>query len=153
MEHCELTLVAYFYIFSILQNIVTSSKCLVTRELRDHWIWYVTVLLWHHNILENRKYTEICHQRATHSYLIVDLNVGNFGAQCLHDINSHQIFAKCIYIMRILHQRQSFAYPDLKETLRKHCDLPISISSFFDRLSRVVVGSFTKSSYRNRKYL
>ena len=71
--HCELTLVAYFYIFSILQNIATSSKCLVTRELHDHWIWYVTVLWWHHNILEYWKYTEICHQCATHSYLIVKL--------------------------------------------------------------------------------
>ena len=71
VSHYELTLVAYFYIFSILQNIVTSSKCLVMRALHDHWIWYVTVLWWHHNILEYRKCTEICHQRATHSYLIV----------------------------------------------------------------------------------
>ena len=69
--HCELTLVAYYYIFLILQNIVTSSKCLVTRALRDRWIWYLTVLWWRHNILEYRKYTEICHQRATHSYIIV----------------------------------------------------------------------------------
>ena len=57
--------------FSILQNIVTSSKCLVTRALRDRWIWFVTVLWWRHNILEYRKYTEICHQHTTHSYLIV----------------------------------------------------------------------------------
>ena len=38
--HCELTLVAYYYIFSILQNIVTSSKYLVTQALRDRWIQY-----------------------------------------------------------------------------------------------------------------
>ena len=70
-DHSELTLVAYFYVFLILQNIVTSSKCLVTQALRHCWIWYVTVLWWHHNILEYRKYTEICHQHTTHSYLIV----------------------------------------------------------------------------------
>ena len=62
---------AYFYIFLILQNIVTSSKCLVMRTSHDHWIWYVAVLWWRHNILEYRKYTEIFHQCATHSYLIV----------------------------------------------------------------------------------
>ena len=74
--HCGLTLVAYYYIFSILQNIVTSSKCLVRRVLRDCWIWYVTVLWWSHNILEYWKYTEIYHQRATHSYLIVHYSPG-----------------------------------------------------------------------------
>ena len=30
-----------------------------------------TVLWWRHNILKYRKYTELFHQRATHSYLIV----------------------------------------------------------------------------------
>ena len=34
--HCEVTLVAYYYIFLILQNIVTSSKYLYIIKLSHH---------------------------------------------------------------------------------------------------------------------
>ena len=57
--------------------------------------------------------------------------------QCLHDINSHQIFAKFIHIMRILHEHQSFAHPDLKESLtclnNIHCVSGVLFFFTFDK--------------------
>ena len=51
----------------------TPEYCDIIKILsHTHITWSLnTVLWWRHNILEYRKYTEICHQHTTHSYLIV----------------------------------------------------------------------------------
>ena len=63
--HYEVTmsgvLMANYYLSWRLKNNVMSSKYLVTRVLRDHWILNVTVLWWCHNILESPRYIVIIH--------------------------------------------------------------------------------------------
>ena len=106
--HYEVSLVVYYlyYIYWRLENIVTSSKFndpgTCAWQYFDDVMHFLTLFWWRHIILKSPIPRRICHQRATHTYLIVPhyLNPSTDSA-ALHKYDFEHTYN--IYINNLIH--------------------------------------------------